>query len=385
MNVLLCPLSDPGFRYPAVAVGQELRRRGHDVQLLGPETPGAGLPTVPAAEPGAFLASQWHRHGIGQYRSVVEAARASRADVLVTSVLCHGALVAAEVLDIPVAVLGLAAHLWPYRGGARGGGSSGGGPDAPGDLEQREWRLRETYRAYSEVREQAGLAARAVRSRQRALSGSGLLLRGHPDFEVPDARLPAGIHRVGPCSWEPAPGDAESAAIGAALDRVGKPVVYVHLGRTFGRSGLWPWVNETFTGGPYQAVVELGRSGPAQRVDGADVTVVRQPWLAPLVRRSCAVVTNGTTAPALAALLADRPLLLAPEGSEQFVLAAACLRAGTAVRVPETGGAAGAAAVAAAEADPALRRRVGEVGTWLRRCKSEAAAADFVEGAVTGR
>ena len=376
MNVLLCPLSDPGFRYPAVAVGQELQRRGHEVQLLGPETPGAGLPTVQAAEPQAFLASRWYRHGVEQYRSIVVAARASRADVMMTSVLCQGALVAAEVLDIPVVVLGLAAHLWPYRGGGR---------DARGDLELRQWRLRGTYRVYTELRAQVGLAARAVRSRQRALSGAGLLLRGHPDFEVPDARLPAGIHRVGPCSWEPAPDGAAEAVIGTALDRVGKPVVYVHLGRTFGRSGLWPWLNETFTAGPYQAVVELGRSGPAQRVDGADITVVRRPWMAPLVRRSCAVVSNGTTAPVLGALLAGRPLLLAPEGSEQFVLAAACIRAGTAVRVPVTGGAAGAAAMAAAVADPVLRRRVGEAGAWLRRCKSEAVAADFVEGAVTGR
>ncbi|MGW2548204.1 hypothetical protein ACWC5I_46955, partial [Kitasatospora sp. NPDC001574] len=35
MNILLCPLSDGGYLYPALAAGRELRRRGHRVGVLG--------------------------------------------------------------------------------------------------------------------------------------------------------------------------------------------------------------------------------------------------------------------------------------------------------------------------------------------------------------
>ncbi len=43
MNVLLCPLNDPGYLYPALAVGRELRRRAHTVHVLaGPRAAPAG-------------------------------------------------------------------------------------------------------------------------------------------------------------------------------------------------------------------------------------------------------------------------------------------------------------------------------------------------------
>ena len=56
--------------------------------------------------------------------NILRAAALVRADALVTSVLCHGALLAAELLDLPVVVLGLAAHLWDY---AAGGGEEHAG------------------------------------------------------------------------------------------------------------------------------------------------------------------------------------------------------------------------------------------------------------------
>ncbi|MCX4744420.1 glycosyltransferase [Kitasatospora sp. NBC_01287] len=412
MNVLLCPLVDPGYRYPSIAVGLELSRRGHTVRLLQPTPePAAGTPEelVPCpvedlADPRTFRVRRWFMYGLPQFEAVVRAARETRAEVLVTSVLCHGALLAAEFLDIPVVVLGLAAHLWPYQepapGGAVGAVGAGGAVGAE-ERRQRRWRVGETLAPYRRAREEAGLAPYPDgRQEQRALLGSGLLLRGDPALEVPGAVLPEGVRQVGPCWWEPSAPQDELDAIDAATGRVGKPVVYVHLGRSFGGNSLWPWLNETFRDSPYQAVVELGRSGAAQQAPGTDILVVRKPWLAPLVERSAVVLTNATTAPVLGALLGGRPLLVAPAGGEQHVLAAACLRAGAARRLPAgvdpapapTGddvadGAAerpvdGAALIAAAHGDHAVREGVRLLGERLRQAKSEAVAADLVEVAA---
>ena len=61
------------------------------------------------------MAGRWHREIPAQYEAIRRAARDVHADVLVTSILCHGALLAAEALDLPVVVVGFAAHIWAYQ------------------------------------------------------------------------------------------------------------------------------------------------------------------------------------------------------------------------------------------------------------------------------
>ncbi|WP_435172364.1 glycosyltransferase [Actinacidiphila sp. bgisy145] len=391
MRVLLCPLSSGGFLYPATAAALELHRRGHDVTLFATGAAGraaaaAGIAVLPSATDGAphaFDVSRWFRDGASQYRVVREAARALRPDVVVTSVLCPGALLAAETLDLPAVVLGLACHLWPYAEGAPGGG----GGDA--DSEDREWRLTETLRHYQALREELGLRTPEPAAAARQLYGAAFLLRGHPHLERPGAVLPPGVGHVGPLWWEPPAGDdeggedgegGEGAALAAHLDRVGKPVVYVHLGRTFGGESLWRWIDEAFTGTGLQAVVELARTPDRAPAPGSDVITVRRPRMGDLLARAEAVVGNGTSAPVLGALLHGKPLLLRPNGGEQRLLAAACLRAGVAAPLPERP--AESEALVRAVADPRLRTAVGALGAALAQAKSAAAAAQVIEEAA---
>ncbi|WLQ32244.1 glycosyltransferase [Streptomyces castrisilvae] len=369
MNVLLCPLSDPGYLYPVLAAGRELRRRGHTVQVLGgpdaaPAVTAAGLDPAAVAGRAALSVTHWTVRGPEQYAAVAGAVRALRPDVLVTSVLNHGALVAAEAAGLPVVVLGLAAHLWPYRTG-------------PDDGCGRAWRLARTLKHYTALREGAGLAPRRDRFPDTPLLGTAFLLRGHPVMEVPGAELPPAVRHVGPCWWEPAPPVPEP------LPAAG-PVAYVHLGRTFGGSSLWPRLNAAFASGTYRAVVELGRSGAPEAAPGARLAIGRRAWMGPLVERADLVLTNATSAPVLAALLHGKPLLVAPNGSEQQVLAAACLRAGVARGLPEAGADAAAlrGAVEDTGRDPVLCARVREIGGLLAGGRSEARAADAVESAA---
>lgn len=378
MRTLLCPLSDGGYLYPAIAVGRELDRRGHQVSVLGrsaaaPVVAGAGLPFVAAEEcggRGAFSAVRWGSTALAQYRATERAARETRADLLVTSVLCHGALLAAEVLDLPVVVVGLAVHLWTYASG-------GAGEPALGRT--RKNRTRETSRLYAAVREQAGLPAGGSRWGDNPLPGDALLLRGDPALEYPGARLPRRVWQVGPLDWEPAPGPGEVEAVREHLARSGKPVVYGHLGRVFGGDSLWPRLNEAFTAGRFQAVVEQGRSTEPRPNPEADILLVRKPWMGPLVDLAGLVVTNGTSAPVLGALLRGRPLAASPNGSEQPLLTGACVRAGVAVHLPKAPAVDWQALLESAWRDTGLRARAGVLGRRLAAMDGAVRAADVVE------
>jgi UDP:flavonoid glycosyltransferase YjiC (YdhE family) len=378
MNVLLCPMSDAGYLYPAVAVGRELRDRGHDAVVLGRASVAsvpahAGLPFLAAEELGeanGFSVRSWSRQGLAQYRAVLRAVPVTRADVIVTSALSHGALLAAEVLDLPVVVLGLAAYLWEYPAGAE---------NEPKSPAARAWRTRGEAGRYRSLREQAGLQPRRDRRPETPLLGTTFLLRGHPSLEYPGALLPGRVRHVGPCAWEPPAAPAELAEIDAHLGRIGKPVVYVHLGRWFQGPSLWPLLNAAFADGPFQAVVELGRSEAEEPAPGTDILVVHKPWMAPLIDRAELVLSGGTSAPVLNALLRGRPLALAPIGSEQPLLAEACVRAGVALCLPQPAGAQSLAALRAA-CDDGLRGRAAELGRALAAADSTRRAADAVAG-----
>ncbi|UVS77317.1 glycosyltransferase [Actinokineospora sp. UTMC 2448] len=375
MNILLCPLSDAGYLYPAIALGRELVRRGHTVHVLGraaaaPVAAHAGLPFLAAEErggAGGFSVVRWRDGGAAQVEATREAAREVGADVLVTSVLCHGALLAGEILDLPVFVLGLTTYLWNYRSG---------GDDEPQPATTRAVRTRDTLRIYDDLRAHTGLPARRRPLSADPLHGTALLLRGHPSLEYPGTVLPDRVRHVGPLAWEPTPGRGADAEL-ARLDEVGKPVVYVHLGRFFGGRTQWPRLNAAFTGGPFQAVVEQGRSTNPDPVPGADILLVRKPWMRPFLDRAGLVLTSGTSAPVLAALLAGKPLGLSPNGSEQPVLSAACVRAG--VGTPLLTDDDPAAALRAAWDDPGPRDRAARLGSVLAAADSAARAADVVE------
>ena len=381
MKVLLCPMSDAGYLYPAVAVGLEMQRRGNIVSVLGRASAAsvaehAGLPFLAAEDyggKGGFSVVRWTVDGLAQFRATLRAAPQVRADVLVTSVLCHGVLLAAELLDLPVIVLGLSAYLWAYRSS---------GYDEPQPVgSPRQWRTSETLRFYDELREQAGLPARGQLELEDRLLGAALLLRGDPALEHPGAVLPDRVQHVGPCAWEPRANRADLDAITSHLDKVGKPVVYVHLGLPYGGANPWPRLNDAFTGGDFQAVVEQGRTRDPQPAPEADILLVRKPWLGPLIDRAGLVLTHGTSAPVLAALLRGRPLGVSPAGSEQPMLAQACIRAGVAVPVPDVSRS-HSALLRSTWHDQRLRARADDLGRRLASHGGASRAADVIDQAA---
>jgi UDP:flavonoid glycosyltransferase YjiC (YdhE family) len=381
MKIMLCPMSDPGYLYAAIDTGLELKRRSHGVGVLARPSAqatvaAAGLPVLPAEHYGgqqAFSVALWPREGLAQYRAALRAARDFRPDVLFTSVLCHGVLLAAEVLDLPVVVLGLAAYLWNYRDGG----------DAEPQRALRAWRTDETVMHYARLREQVGLPERRDRPPESPLIGTALLLRGSPALEYPGAALPERVEHIGPCGWEPQADQVELNEVLSHLNQVGKPVVYVHVGRVFQAEDPWPRLNAMFTRSPFQAVIERGRSRDPRPAPEADILLVRKPWMGPLIDRAEVALTSATSAPVLAALLRGRPLGVSPGGSEQPVLAEACVRAGVALYLRDDDD--HRAGLLALWRYRELRERASALGRALAGMDGARRAADATERVVTER
>lgn len=383
MRILLCPFSDPGYLYPTIAVGIELQRRGHQVFLLGRESAqsaatSAGLTLIPVADRGTGTMSVrlWFRRQGDQYQTVLNIGRDLQPDLIVTSVLCHGSLLAAETLDIPAVVLGLTAHLWNYRSGA---------DDEPEFPARRQWRTQETLRFYNNARSEAALPACSDATAGRALLGAAFLLRGDPALEYPGAQLPDGVHHVGPCLWEPEPETEVLDEINRFEASSDKPLVYVHLGRSFQGIELWPRLNTAFTGTAFRAVVELGRSDDPIPDPRADILTVRLPWMAPLIQKSRLVISSATSASVLSSLTHGRPLLVGPAGSEQPLLAEACTRAGVARHLPQDATPEITRTLAEALHDVGLHQRARAIGHGLREAGGASLAADHIEHAAGTR
>lgn len=384
MKVLLCPMMQGGYLYPALAIGRELAAGGDHVTLLGPPSSAihaaaAGLGYVAAEEHDGrygFSVNRWFLDPTTQTANIMRVARELHPDVLVASALSLGALLAGELLDLPVIIIGFATHILNY-------GTSG--QQTPSQVAERKWRSADGVRYYQLARERQGLVPRRDRIAEAPLYGAGLLLRGCAALQWPDAELPTRVHQVGPCLWEPSTPPEELSELTNVLRENGKRVVYVHLGRTFGGTSLWPTLNAMFTNSEFQAVVEIGRSGIPQPNPEADITVVRKPWMQQLVALSELVLTCGTTSPVLAALWAGLPLLMAPAGSEQPVLTEACVRAGVAHRYSsDINGCVDRSLRTMLDSD-ALAERVASVSAELHEMPGPRKAASLIRSVVRGR
>jgi UDP:flavonoid glycosyltransferase YjiC (YdhE family) len=305
-KVLLCPLASPGFAFAAIAVGRELRARGHEVALttspwLVPLVRGEGIPAVADDDGGHFETSRWHDPAaiVGQARAVERALEAFAADVLVTTALALGPLIAAERAGLPVAVIGLMTPLL-----------------ASGSRTRRV----ELQAALDRGRAAAGLPPVAI----DRLLGDCHLTRGIPE-------LVDGPHPVGACAWEPRTPEVVSGWLAAARAD-GRRVLLVHEARGFGAPGF---------------LAALWAALPADMVVAASTSRMDRPLVAPdgalvgpivphgaIAQQAVAVVCSGTTAVALAALEHGVPLVVVPAGGEQPDVARLVERAGLGVTVP---------------------------------------------------
>ena len=130
------------------------------------------------------------------------------------------------------------------------------------------------------------------------------------------------------------PGDA-SAPLPGWADHLGtRPVVYVSLGTAplFNQPEKFAPLLAGLAGNELEVVVTVGDLNDPAALGELPATVHVERWLAlaPLLPRCDMVVCHGGTGTTLAALAAGLPLVLVPQGADQFDNARACERSGAA-------------------------------------------------------
>jgi UDP:flavonoid glycosyltransferase YjiC (YdhE family) len=334
MRVLLCPIGSRGFVYPMIGIARRLQERGHEVAFATSidfegVISSAGMERLPRDTPdgASFQLSNWgHPLVIAiQARHVQNAIERFHPDVMLSSTLALGPLIAGELADLPVAVLGLAAYLWPVAvpGGAHRSVDS-----------QAEWRHREMVGLYNAGRNLFGLSPVSGSVDASPLAGSLHLLQTVPLLEPLTEHLQKRVRLVGSCLFEPEAPDAELVEwLESQSDR---RLIYVQHGSVFG-------AGESFWSGMLAASEELGISAAASMerhrsappaIRDSNRFVRGHVSQRPVLEQAEAVVCSANTTAVLGALTHGLPMLLFPTGGEQPPLAARCLAAGAATVLP---------------------------------------------------
>ena len=151
-------------------------------------------------------------------------------------------------------------------------------------------------------------------------------LRG-VDEEVPAAE---GVQRIRP----EVPGDLAAVLPEWARELGNRPVVYVSLGTApqFNQPASFKPLLAGLADGEVEVVVTVSRLHDPAALGELAPTVHVEQWLplAPLLARCDAVVCHAGTGTTLASLAAGLPLVLIPQGADQFDNARSCQRAGVA-------------------------------------------------------
>ncbi|NJL26435.1 MAG: hypothetical protein HC897_00480 [Thermoanaerobaculia bacterium] len=294
------------------------------------------------------------------------------ADVLVGQSLTYGSIIASARRRLPVASLGFCTYLWPTEQGFNEQSEIAG---------WKRWRYENMAAQLNDLFRLYRLEAYESSCWGSPLLADLFLVRSVPELEPSPGHLPAQVHLVGNCLWEPTEHDAEFEAWCSHAANSGAPVVYVQQGRSFELPSFWPTVME---------VLEKLGCRVAASVDKMDGDVGAFPpaaWVRPRVpqatvlRHAALVVASATTTSFLGALSAGIPCLLLPGGGEQPDVAALAEQAGVALTIRLT------------EATPeriegALRRLLTEGSfreraQWYRQAFAEvdsfATAANLIE------
>ena len=215
--------------------------------------------------------------------------------------------------------------------------------DVSGALLAAELGLLPVCYGFGQPFDPAVVAAMAARSRPlweaahlRPDPYAGIYRGVYLDPRPPKLRGPETIpaaHGTRPLAPE-IPGDP-AAALPAWADALGqRPVVYVSLGTAplFNQPEKFAPLLAGLKGEAVEVVVTVGELNDPAAFGELPPTVHVEQWLplAPLLRRCDAVVCHAGTGTTLAALAAGLPLVLVPQGADQFDNARACERAGAA-------------------------------------------------------
>lgn len=340
MRFLFCSFTTPGFLFPLVGLSLALRARGRRVAFVsGPSASpllerydlrraDGGGGDGPRARHSAFDVRQWGdpaatARGVERVEDAVDR---FEPDVVVTHQLCQAPLIVRDRRPVRLAVLGLAAYLWPPARPATG---------ASRELdERRRAHLHGNVKILNRARARVGLEPVRPDPRACPFLGDLFLLRTVPAFEPDLASLPARVHAVGACLWHPEEEAAEWTAVRAELDASDGPVVFVQGGRVFDAPDAWPRLLQALADLPVRVVASPGRRERAAGDPPEGIVLEARVPHDLVMPRARVAVSNASSTIVLSALTHGVPNVLLPVGGEGPALAERVVSAGCGVRLP---------------------------------------------------
>jgi MGT family glycosyltransferase len=339
MKFLFCTLGSYGFIYPAIGIAKALKNKGHEVVFVTHlnfiETiEKAGFTRIKRNETDkpSFQVKLWAEpHAVGiQVKHIEYALQQFQADILVGNQLTLGSIIAGEIYNLPVAIIGLAAYLFPtseilFQKSPRS------------EAETRIiWRYQTMMGHYYQSRKLLGLPVIHKNFADHPLLGDLCLLQTIPELETEVNHLPQKVHLVGSCLWESNEPDQELSNWLNRPEIINDPLIYVQPGRSFQSIRFWEYLIEALGNLPLKIVASVGR------MDGELTNIppnffirdhISQGLILPQAK---AVICNGHTTSVLGALTHGLPSLLLPNGSGTEDLAERCQKAGAATILTET-------------------------------------------------
>ncbi|MDJ0729703.1 MAG: hypothetical protein QNJ33_06885 [Crocosphaera sp.] len=334
MKFLFCSHSNYGSIYPAIGVAKRLHNRGHKILFLTSSKLGkmikkSGFELVPCAEKDnlGFRIYSWFKPSTVaiQVKYLEDAIKQFAPDVIVGQNLTLGPLITRRLYDIPVAILGLAAYLYPASESLLKRS-----PQTESE-EQLVWRYGEMMKTYNEACQLLKLSPSSANYRETPLLGDLFLLRTVPELEGNINTLPKQVHFVGDCLWEPSVFDTQLSAWLQQLEDAKKPLIYVQPGRSFEDPKFWPYLVDALKNRPVSVVASVGRmDGEIGEIP--DNFFIRKHIPQGLILpKAKAVISSGHSTAVLGAITHGLPSLIIPCGSGTEDIAERCQNAGVSI------------------------------------------------------
>ena len=345
MRYLFNILANHGFIYPAIGIAQALQQRGHTIAFTTNTTFAdsvnkAGFEYIPiGSDHASFTVPDWGT-GLGVLRQIQHVDRAIdlfNPDVLVGSALTLSVPIMANWHNLPCATIGLGSYIWPER-------NADPNPTFDSMAYIAQLRYKENLELYTAISKHFGLPVTLgdVDS-EHSLLGDLYLLRSCPALQQNIAALPAQVHCVGACLWEP--DDTQLDANLAAFVARDRPIIYVQhdnrWSKPFMQNGqqmcgipdFWDYLVNHFTDSAYDIVAATGDAEIAARDWGDNFFVRRHISHQAILPHAHAVIATGTSSIMLSTLTHGLPLLLITTGSEAYNVAELCEGAGVALAI----------------------------------------------------
>ena len=334
MKFLFCSLSNYGSIYPVIGIAQTLRQRGHEVLFLTSSTLGkiikkAGFESVACSvkDNVGFRVYNWSKpFAVAiQVKYIEYVIKNFAPDVIVGQHLTLGPLITRRLYNIPVAILGLAAYLYPACKSLL--------ERSPQTESEKRlvWRYGEMMRIYNEACESLKLSPSSANYRETPLLGDLFLLRSVTELEGNVNILPSRVHLVGDCLWEPPLFDAELIWWLQQFDTSTKPLIYVQPGRSFEAPKFWPYLVNALKNCPVHVIASVGRMDGEIGEIPENFFVRKHIPQGLILPKAKAVISSGHSTAVLGAITHNLPSLIIPHGSGTEDIAERYQRAGAAI------------------------------------------------------